>query len=297
MKRQTAPRVDPPLGSLPDAKVESRYRNIQALVECGGTVSLGCGDRDRWDAAFGRKGCWAAIRAGGGLVDPSLRRIDWAIAIGNQMGVRVDEMTGTGAALSVDEPRIENRPMLRFPRIQSLLDGGGTICFGNCKPGAAVATNSSGEIIAVLAHQNEEVLALIRRLEWSIGVAKSQGKCLDEVFHGPVDLPTEITGEASSSSKRAALGSAEKSERPGAHKGKIERAFSLLQVPHCVDDGSDLDLARYNIHIITKADHDLTKTMKGEARRKKESKHSDGSSAPMRFKWVMVYGKRQLRKI
>jgi hypothetical protein len=296
MKPKSKPRIAPKLGALPAAKFKSRYPHVEALVECGGQISLS-GRVQGGASAFGSKGFWAGVKAGGGgLVDTLLRRLDWAIAIGNQTGVRVDEISGVGSGLIAGGPPVQNRPMLRFPRIQSLIDGGGTIAFGDCKPGAAVASKSTG-IVAILAFRNEDVRTLLRRLDWSIGVAESGGECLDEVFHSARTSPAEIAGVGSFSSKRDDLGIGGESERHGGHTRKIERAFSLLQVPLCVDDGRDFDLTAFNIHPATKANHDSTEAMGTHIRQEKKKNNSDGLSAPYTHQWVKVNGKWQRRRI
>jgi hypothetical protein len=89
------PRIVPRLGTLPAPNAASRFPHIQALIECGGLVSLthdGLGNA----VAFGTKGLMAAVRtAAGEAIQVSLRRLDWAIAIGNSTRVRVDEIYGS----------------------------------------------------------------------------------------------------------------------------------------------------------------------------------------------------------
>jgi len=61
MKRKREPRIVPRLGTLLAPHMASRFAHIQALIECGGQVSLehhGIGGA----VAFGAKGMMAAVR-------------------------------------------------------------------------------------------------------------------------------------------------------------------------------------------------------------------------------------------
>jgi hypothetical protein len=294
MKRKSEPRIVPRLGTLPAPKVISRYRHVQALGECGGQMSLSGGVQG--DAfAFGSKGFWAGVRAGGGgLVDTSLRRLDWAIAIGNQTGVRVDEISGVSGGVIAGGPPVQNRPMLRFPRIQSLIDGGGTISFGDCKPGAAVASKSTG-IVATLAFRNEEVLALLRRLDWSIGLAESRGKCLDEVFHGIAPLPKRKAAAKKPISKTPTLDHPVCEYNGMNYKGVVERMFSIINAKNC-HNVLELDFTTPNIYLVKTIGQQSTKLPIRHVRHTPSSTRTNELAAPKRYEWGMIDGKRQRRE-
>jgi hypothetical protein len=250
MKRKREPRILPRLGTLPAPHVASRFPHIQALIECGGQVSLerhGIGGA----VAFGAKGMMAAVRtAAGEDVQVLLQRLDWAIAIGNSTRVRVDEMFGATRVQSISTPAAGIRRAHQFPKIQSLLDRGGAITFGHCKPGAAVASINKKEV-AILASQSEEVVTLLRRLDWNIGLAESQGSCIDEVFQGATHLPTEQAGAEESTPEQKAFGIAEPPNHKVNSKGIVERLFSVSQygaLPHRVER----DHAVTDVHLVGK---------------------------------------------
>jgi hypothetical protein len=266
---------------------------VEAIVESGGQVSLS--GRVLGDAsAFGSKGYWAGVRSGGrGSVDASLRRLDWAIAIGNQTGVRVDEISGRGGGFIAGGPPVENRPMLRFPRIQSLIDGGGTIAFGDCKPGAAIASKSSG-IVAILAFRNEDVLTLLRRLDWSIGLAESRGECLDEVFHGIAPLPKKAAAKKNAIPRTLTLDYPVGEYNGVDHKGCVERVMSVMNA-NSFQNRLELDCTTLNIHLVKTRGELFTRTPTTRPRRRPSTTPSV-ETAPVRYEWVMVDGKRRLRE-
>ena len=252
MKRKREPRIVPRLGTLPAPHVASRFGHIQALIECGGQVSLahhGIGGA----VAFGAKGMMAAVRTPAGeAVQVSLQRLDRAIAIGNSTRVRVDEFVGATGVQSISTPGADIRRAHQFPRIQSLVDRGGSISFGNCNPGAAVASINKKEV-AILASQSEEVVTLLRRLDWNIGLAESQGICIDEVFQGAIHLPTEQAGAKKSIPEQEVLGSAETPTQRSEFKGIVEQLFSLSQYGPC-QHRVEVDLhAPTDVYLISKA--------------------------------------------
>jgi hypothetical protein len=140
--------------------VVSRFPHIQALIECDGVVELthnGLGAA----VAFGAKGMMAAVRTvAGESVQVSLRRLDWAIAIGNSTRVRVDEIYGSIRVQAIGFRAADLSRVHKFQKIQSLVEHGGSISFGNRKPGAAVASIRTKEV-AILASQSEEVVVAI----------------------------------------------------------------------------------------------------------------------------------------
>jgi hypothetical protein len=249
MKRKREPRIVPRLGTLPAPHVASRFPHIQALIECGGQVSLehhGIGGA----VAFGAKGMMAAVRTVAGEdIQVLLQRLDWAIAIGNSTRVRVDELFGPIRVQTIST-RADIRRAHQFPGIQSLVDRGGSISFGNCKPGAAVASINKKEV-AILASQSEEVVTLLRRLDWNIRRAEFQGSCIDEVFQGAIHLPTEQAGAEESNPEQKAFGIAEPPNQKANIKGIVERLFSVSQygaLPHLVE----LDHAIIDVDLVEK---------------------------------------------
>jgi len=205
MNRLRQPRIVPPLGSLGVAKAASHFPHIQALCERGGQIDLGY-TKIGAAIAFGVKGAVAAVRASAHhSIAFHLHRLDRAIAIGQSTRTRVDEILSSSRMVPIGVAGSAEIPGLRLPNIQSLLKCGGCVAFGNCRPGAAVAVEEK-EPLAILAPiSSESVEDLLRRLDWAISLAKSQGITIDEVF-APSGLANAVdrgtAGQTSPSSVR-----------------------------------------------------------------------------------------------
>jgi hypothetical protein len=176
-------RIVPALGSLGSAETESHFPYIQALMEHGGQIGLSY-SKTCVAAAFGAKGTMAVVWAFPEKpVEFQLRRLDAAIAIGQATKSPVDETQKSPRVVVIDLKGMANVPDIRIPNVRSVLQRGGSIGFGDCKPGAAVAAKTKGDPIAILAHiPCESVEVLLLRLDRAIALAHSTGVLVDEVF-------------------------------------------------------------------------------------------------------------------
>jgi hypothetical protein len=176
-------RIVPALGSLGSARTESYFPYIQALMEHGGQICLGYA-KICVASAFGAKGAMAVVWAFPDKpVEFHLRRLDAAICICQATKIPVDETQNAPRVIVIDLKGTANVPDLKISNVQSFLQRGGSIDFGNCKPGAAVAAETKGKPIAILAPiPCESVEALLLRLDRAIALAHSTGVLIDEVF-------------------------------------------------------------------------------------------------------------------
>jgi hypothetical protein len=152
-------------------------------MEHGGQIGLGY-SKTCVAAAFGAKGAMAVVWAFPDKpVEFHLRRLDAAICICQATKIPVDETQKAPRVIVIDLKGMANVPDLGIPNVRSVLQHDGSIGFGDCKPGAAVAAEKKGDPIAILAPiPCESVEALLVRLDRAIALAHSTGVLIDEVF-------------------------------------------------------------------------------------------------------------------
>ena len=190
-------RVEP----LGPANVPSAFPHLQAVIESGGQFTVDGSARGLVTAFSATQLLMAMRRDPGELLWPQLRRIDFAVALPQATGKCIDDVCGAGVVPAAPANEAAEVPSRRFAQIQALLAWGGVICIGY-HPSAAGASQNRTQWVALAPRPAESVEDLLRRLDWSIAMAQSTRRCIDEVFCPITSQPiTECPNHGSHASK------------------------------------------------------------------------------------------------
>ncbi len=166
---------------IASGKAASQFAHLQAVLESGGQFSVDGSPRG-FVTAFAATQLLQSLRYDPEeAIWPLLRRVDNAIATVQATGKCIDESDGQRVIPAPALNEVANLPSRRFSQIQALLAWGGNIALG-CRPGAACASQNHRLWVVLAKRPAESIEDLLRRLDWSIGMAQSTRRCIDEVF-------------------------------------------------------------------------------------------------------------------
>lgn len=163
------------------AKVASQFAQIQAVLESGGQLNIDGSSRALVTAFAARHFLMALRYDPEEALWPLLRRVDQAVAAVQATGTCIDEIHGQGIVPAAALNEVADFSSRRFSQIQAVLAWGGGITFG-CRPGAAWASQNHRLWVVLATRPAESIEDLLRRLDWSIAMAQSTRRCIDEVF-------------------------------------------------------------------------------------------------------------------